>query len=76
MRAAIALCGLLVLGACAGAPGVGSNSYAAQLDRLAADCRDRGGILSPTGSQSGRPQTDNVCKISGGASPLTSDRSN
>lgn len=76
MRASIALCGLLFLGACAGAPGAGGDTYSTQLDRLAADCRERGGILAPTGTQSGRPQTDNVCKISGGASRLTPDRSN
>ena len=35
----------------------------AELARLSADCEARGGVLSPTGSQSGRPQLDNVCKI-------------
>ena len=33
---------------------------------------ESGGILVPNGQQSGRPQTDNVCRITGGASRLTS----
>ena len=51
----------LALSACASAapPGTASN----ELARLTADCHARGGVLSPTGSQSGRPQLDNVCKI-------------
>jgi hypothetical protein len=40
------------------------------MDQLEAECRDRGGILSPTGRQTGRPQTDYVCKITGGASRI------
>lgn len=60
----------LVLGltACAGAP---VDRYSDALKRLSDDCEARGGILSPTGEQSGRPQTDNVCRITGGASRLT-----
>lgn len=53
----------LTLSACA--PGMSQSRYEAELERLAADCAARGGILSPTGSQSGRPQLDNVCKITG-----------
>lgn len=53
----------LTLSACAS--DMRPNSYSAQLERLAADCEARGGILSPTGQQSGRPQTDNVCKVTG-----------
>lgn len=60
----------LSLAACAGAPGV-ANSYQTELDRLTADCAERGGILSPNpGSTTGRPQTDFVCRISGGASRI------
>jgi hypothetical protein len=51
----------LTLSACAS--GMGSNHYQTELARLSADCEARGGTLSPTGEQSGRPQLDNVCKI-------------
>ena len=50
----------LTLSACAS---TGADQYGSELQRLAADCEARGGILSPTGQQSGRPQLDNVCKI-------------
>ena len=53
----------LALSACA--TGSGGESYNDELQRLAADCEARGGILSPTGSQSGRPALDNVCKVTG-----------
>ena len=52
----------LSLGACASTPS-GPNHYQTELQRLTADCTARDGILSPTGEQSGRPQLDNVCKI-------------
>ena len=42
---------------------MGSNHYQTELARLSADCEARGGTLSPTGEQSGRPQLDNVCKV-------------
>jgi hypothetical protein len=60
---------LLALAACA--PTTGSSTYARELQQLSDSCEARGGILSPTGQQSGRPQNDNVCRISGGASRLT-----
>ena len=41
------------------------NSYTEEYDALVESCRERGGILAPTGAQSGRPQTDNVCRITG-----------
>ncbi len=53
----------LALSACATGPG--GDHYNEELRRLAADCEARGGVLSPTGSQSGRPQLDNVCRITG-----------
>lgn len=61
---------LLALAACA--PTTGSGTYAEELKQLSDSCEARGGILSPTGQQSGRPQNDNVCRITGGASRLTS----
>ena len=59
----------LALSACASGMGETRNETAYQ--RLAADCAARGGILSPTGSQSGRPQLDNVCKVTGQPSTRT-----
>ena len=53
----------VTLSACAS--GMGTSRYQTELARLAADCEARGGVLSPTGQQSGRPQLDNVCKITG-----------
>jgi len=55
----------LVLAGCGPTMGAGTSNYATELDRLTEDCRQRGGILSPTGQQSGRPQLDNVCRITG-----------
>ncbi len=60
---------LLALAACA--PTTGASSYANELRQLSDSCEARGGILVPTGQQSGRPQNDNVCRITGGASRLT-----
>ena len=53
----------LTLSACAS--DMGESRYQSELEKLAADCDARGGVLSPTGEQTGRPQTDNVCKITG-----------
>jgi len=61
---------LLALAACA--PTTGANSYANELRQLSDSCEARGGILVPTGQQSGRQRNDNVCRITGGASRLTS----
>jgi len=55
------------LSACA-ADTAGQNRYATDTERLARDCEARGGILAPTGAVTGRPQTENVCKITGGPS--------
>ena len=63
----------LAAAACASPPGPPSN-YSQEMDRLTADCAERGGILSPIpGATSGRPQTDYVCEIRGGGS-LIRDR--
>jgi hypothetical protein len=63
-RALIALALTVPLAACAGGSGSG-QSYASELDALDAGCRERGGILAPTGAQTGDPARDHVCKISG-----------
>jgi hypothetical protein len=47
-----------------------NESYDTQLRQLEADCTARGGILTPTQQQTGRPQTDNACRITGGASRI------
>ena len=74
MNARILLPSLLLaasLSACATGSGP-HPSYGQELDRLTADCRERGGILSPiSGAQTGRPQTDFTCEIRGGPSRLT-----
>lgn len=51
--------------ACATTRDAPPNSYRADLDRLTGECRERGGILSPTGATTGRPETEFVCRISG-----------
>ena len=73
MTARILLPALLLaasLAACAGSPR-SHPSFSEELDRLTADCRERGGILAPIpGATTGRPQTDYVCEIRGGASRI------
>jgi hypothetical protein len=64
---------LLGLSACASA---GENRYANDLQKLSDDCKARGGILAPTGASTGRVETENVCRITGGASPRTSQDRN
>ena len=61
---------LLALAACA--PTAGGSRYSEELQQLSDTCEARGGVLAPTGQQSGRPQNDNVCQITGGASRLPS----
>ena len=61
---------LLALSACA--PTTTGDRYSSQLTELSDSCEARGGILVPTGQQSGRPQNDHVCRITGGPSRLTS----
>lgn len=46
------------------------NSYQKDMDALEAECTRRQGILTPTGVQTGRPQTDYACKITGGATRI------
>ena len=52
---------LLTLAACA--PTMNGSRYESDLRELTNSCAARGGILAPTGQQSGRPQNDNVCEI-------------
>ena len=69
MRTAFILAALvapLALGACA--TGKTYPSYQQEYDKLSSECVARGGLLTPSGLTSGRPQTDYVCKITGGAS--------
>ena len=58
-----------VLSACA-STGPAEGNYSVREQKLSDECQARGGILVPTGAQTGRPETDNICKITGGASRL------
>jgi hypothetical protein len=60
------------LSACAGGPP--QENYISRTEKLADECRARGGILAATGAQTGRPETDNVCNITGGATRLPRDQ--
>ena len=68
----IALLALVVTPLAACAAGATGDRYNDELDRLSQACQDRGGILTPSGSQSGRPNTDYICEIRGGGG-LTRD---
>ena len=57
------------LAGCASGPSV-EGSYSARVDKLAAECQARGGILIPTGQESSQPAADNACKITGSTSRL------
>lgn len=46
------------------------RGYAADLERLRADCTARGGVLTPTSSTTGRAETDYVCELRGPATRL------
>jgi hypothetical protein len=54
----------LSVAACA-TPGPNQGTYTEQMDALSADCEARGGILTPTGAQSGSPERDHACIIRG-----------
>jgi outer membrane lipoprotein SlyB len=58
----------LSLAGCAGT--TSGDTYLSRSDKLAGDCRARGGVLTSTGAQTGRPETDNACTINGGATRL------
>lgn len=55
----------LALSACTAAGAVRPNE---DLAKLESDCKDRGGILMPSGRATGHENLDNVCRISGGPS--------
>jgi hypothetical protein len=61
---------MLTLTACAS---MGSSRYADELRALSDTCQARGGILVSSGQDTGHPQTDNVCRITGGASRINTD---
>lgn len=72
MRALFPIAAAAVLSALAGcATTDGPSHYARELARLSESCDGRGGILVSNGLQTGRPQTEYVCQISGGASRVT-----
>ncbi|WP_332659788.1 hypothetical protein [Brevundimonas sp.] len=54
---------LLLLAAAGCASTATTDRYATDMQKLAEDCAAQGGILAPTGRQSGRPNTDNFCKL-------------
>ena len=71
MRAAAILAAViapLALSACA--TGRTLPTYQQEYDKLDAECTARGGILTPSGAQTGRPQTDNICQINGPATRI------
>lgn len=69
MRPSIALIALLALSGCATGV-VGDSPYQRDLTALEKGCSDRGGILTPTGANTGYPATEFACRISGPASRI------
>lgn len=51
------------LAACSTATGPGA--YEADLKQIQERCEARGGVLTPTGQTTGRPQTEYACQITG-----------
>ncbi|WP_269220389.1 hypothetical protein [Brevundimonas vesicularis] len=47
-----------------------TNTYQQELSALEAACTRDQGILTPTGVQTARPQTEYACKITGGATRI------
>jgi hypothetical protein len=75
MRTPLAIAAVLALGACAGTEtpttaAMSDGSYAQERADLERQCDSRTGILVPSGSLTGNPRTDYVCKIHGGPSDL------
>ena len=59
---AVLLMSTALLGGCATAPGTGRGN---EEQRLARQCQQRGGVLVPSGANTGRAQLDFVCQRSG-----------
>ena len=68
-RTTILLAAAALLAGCATAP---HETRTAELDRLIADCRERGGVLTPIpgGPRSGNEAANHTCEIPGGASRI------
>lgn len=68
----LTLAGLAFVAAgCAMTPRDGApRGYAADLERLRADCTAREGILVPNSSSTGRAETDYFCELRGPATRL------
>lgn len=65
MRIAAALIPLAFLAGCATVPA--GERRESDYDRLARECRERGGVLlAGFGPLTGRPETDNYCELRGG----------
>lgn len=54
---------VLAVAASACAATTRGNVYSNEVERLAADCQARGGILQATGSHTGHAAADNYCKL-------------
>jgi len=61
-----------LLAACSTTGGV--SQYQKDMSALEKTCTERQGILTPTGLQTGRPETEYACTITGGASCLSQQR--
>jgi hypothetical protein len=71
MRAALVLSAAFALGLSACATGSGGPSYhQREMARLRSECDARGGILLPSGANSGEAALDNACEIRGGVQTL------
>ena len=66
MKAALAaLAGVGMLVSACATPGA-TDRYATDLEKMTAECRDRGGILTPRAAATDvRPQTDYACQVTG-----------
>ena len=62
---------LPLLAACGTTGGV--SSYQRDMDALEKTCTQRQGILTPTGLQTGKPETEYACTITGGATRIPRD---
>jgi uncharacterized lipoprotein len=56
-----------LLAACSTTGGI--SQYQKDMSALEKTCTERQGILTPTGLQTGRPETEYACTITGGSQP-------